>query len=162
MILVASKATGAVNPRVHFYRFDTGVWVHEDAATAVGNGANVTGGQIWHGTLDASTNTLDGKLAVTGLWGSVLSDANVEALETGRATQRWMDLAPLGLWDFNQGSTAIPVRDVTGGGADETSVTGTTVVTGDDPASWIFGVSPPGIRPDYTQYPKPKLRTVVT
>jgi hypothetical protein len=84
----------------------------------------------------SDSEKLDGRLAVIGIWQSVLTNTQIEGLTS--ALSAWKDLGPTALWAFNQASTTTPVTDLTGGGADQTAITGTTAVTGDDPPGFDF------------------------
>lgn len=135
--------TGQV--RWHGYRLSVGSWTHTDGGTK--SDPNNTGGadSVYLGALDGS-NTLDGELAVVGVWLSALSDVAVETLPA--SLQAWADLSPGALWALNQTSISDPVVDLTGGGADETGDAGTSVVTGDAPPGFDFTFGGPPVEVD--------------
>jgi hypothetical protein len=135
-VLVAfTTAGGTAVVRYHKYVFDTDTWTHANSA----------------GTVDDDDNTCDraetrfqetagwvfqGRYAVMGVWGSALSDVNLEALTTQYTD--WVAATPMALWRFDQGATTTAIDDQTAGGADQTALTGSTVV--DDPVpGFTFG-----------------------
>jgi hypothetical protein len=78
------------------------------------------------------------RAAVVGMWDTELSQSQVEDSGLEAALSNWVALDPIGLWRFDQASIATPITDMTGNGADQTSITGTTVVNGDDPPGFSF------------------------
>jgi hypothetical protein len=58
----------------------------------------------------------------------------------------WLAGNPAAAWQFNQASTSDSVTDLTGGGADQTGISGTTVVT--DPVGWTYHTGTPTVVPD--------------
>jgi hypothetical protein len=135
-LLGLTKANGSAAVRAHLYDYSAGPpWTHTDYGTISDSSAGpVTEYRV--GWID-SGDRLDGKLAAVGLWGSVLSDGQIEGLTTSLAA--WKALSPAALWGFNQASTATPVPDLTGGGADQTDISGTSV-SADEPASWSYSI----------------------
>lgn len=121
--------------RGHVCDLETGTWTHSDLVSSVasdGTGSTVKIAD-WLG-LDSPGN-LD--IAVAAVWDQELSDATIETLDDGSDSQVWFYLTPKALWDFNQAATSDPVEDIMGGGADEASITGTTVIdTG--PRDWRY------------------------
>lgn len=61
-------------------------------------------------------------------WNSYLSDADAASLGAG-TLQTWVDLSPAALWKLDQASTATPVPDFMRGGADQSAISGTSVVS---------------------------------
>ena len=61
-------------------------------------------------------------------------------MQTTPSTQQLADLGAVALWDFNQASTATALTDLVGT-ANQTAISGTSVVTTDDPTGWTFGLS---------------------
>lgn len=108
-----------------------GAWTHGTS----GNAANGSG----------ATNVLFGQgptkgaalfdIAAAATFSTAMSDAAVEALGT-TSMATWMAATPTAAWQFNQASTATAVTDLTGGGANQTAISGTTVVA--DPAGWTY------------------------
>jgi hypothetical protein len=64
-----------------------------------------------------------------------MSDATVESTITDDMAA-WMAGSPNGAWQFNQATTGDDVTDLTGGGGDQSAISGTTVVS--DPAGWTY------------------------
>lgn len=144
-ILAVTKAAGASNPRFHRKELGAGVWTHNSSATPVDNNATST-------TSVKLANGRDTRYAVASVFTGALSDLQVESVQTTPATATLNDLGALGLWDLNQASTGTAVVDLTAGHADQSALTGTTVIVGDDPPGWTFGVA--------TVTPGPPLRVV--
>jgi hypothetical protein len=134
-LVVVKKAAGTATPRANLWSYGTDSWA------GWANGSD---------TLDADATALvevrlgngpggfplNGKMAGAVVYSSALSDADGETLED--AAQHWADLSPAAMWRLNQASTSTAVEDDTAGGADQTSLTGTTVDTGDDPDPFDF------------------------
>jgi hypothetical protein len=143
-LVVVTKASGSVAPRIHKYPLSTATWTRANAANAMVDQTMVSTDRLAFGK-DESTNRNAMRLAASAIWTVGMSDAQVSALATNLWTGDWYNHAagtPVTLWQFNQGSTAVAVADLTGGGATETAISGTTVVTGDDPPGWTFGIVP--------------------
>lgn len=121
-LLAVSKATGTVTPRFHIYNYTTGAWVHE-TTSSIGNGTvPVSAPRI--GSQNGAI-TFDGSIAVVGAWNVVLADTQIESLVGSLSP--WFQVQPKGLWVLDQGAVTMLVPDLSGGGANETSKTGTTV-----------------------------------
>lgn len=136
-LLVMTKGNGSATPRWHIYRPATTSWTHANSSSTAGDGATnsttVDIGRAWG-------DFYGGLIAVAATWKSnVGNDAAIEALGLETSLAGWEAASPDALWPLNQESTATPVEDITGGGADQTSITGTTVVTTDDPPGFSFG-----------------------
>lgn len=128
----ASRDATTGQVRFHEYNFDTDTWTHSDIGTLAtppsgGNDSVVCLGR-WG---DDDSDYFDGLVAITAVYDSVMSDTAVEALAAG--AQAWADAEPVSGWLFNQPGTNEDVDDFTGNGADQISISGTTVVTDDDP-----------------------------
>lgn len=142
-LVVVRKASGTATPRFSLYNFTAQTWTHANASGSRPNwsapGASGTVRVEWQGF-----DRLNGRLAVRAAWNSLPWNANAggdNALESAgleTSLQAWVDASPDALWAFNQASTATPVEDLTGGGADQTSISGTAVVTDDDPPGFAF------------------------
>lgn len=145
-VILVTKASGTATPRIHRYNLVTATWLHEDAggtlADAVGAADGIQVGR-WGGTEYTA-----GRMAVVGAWEEVLgNDATIEALGLETSLANWRDAGttgPSGLWRFNQSTVGETVEDMSGGTADQTTITGTAVVTGDDPPgfSFVIGATP--------------------
>lgn len=118
-----SKADGISAPRFHRYRYASQTWAHADN-TSIGDATNGPVASFKLGALTGS-DWLNGDLAIAAVWSRVLSDGELEALPNTLAA--WQASTPAALWALNQSSTAQSVLDLSGGGADQTAISGTTV-----------------------------------
>ncbi len=128
--------------RQHSVPYSTGSWTHTDRGS---NTEEVTGSHIaTHVGFSLNNNFfLEGEIAVVGVWsGTELSDSECQNLELELVN--WLTVPPTVLWAFNQEDTGDPVLDLSGNGFDQTAITGTSVLTGDDPPGFNFdlGVGP--------------------
>src|SRR3990172_427971 len=141
-VLAVSKATGTVAARFHKYLYSTDAHSHEnDDATVANSSAPTT--NVYLGTDGTVTvDGLDGDLLIAAVWDVVLSDAQFEALPFSLAA--WFAVQPKGLWLLDQDTTAQKVLDLTGGGANETALAGTTIGTASVP---VFGYEAPILIP---------------
>ncbi len=122
----AGKATGTATPRFHKYVYGTNTWTHSDAVDGtLGNNTGTTN-IIRLGVWELS-DYFSGDIAVAAVWKRLLTDAEVEAL--AHSLQAWYASAPDAMWVLDQQATTQTVGDVTGGGANESSKTGTAVAT---------------------------------
>jgi hypothetical protein len=144
-LLAITKAAGTVQPRFHRTVLGAASWTHvtttgesfpniATTVTVARLGAMRSFGSVagWKAT----------RMATAAVFGTELSDANVESIDTTHTTQKLVDLGALAVWDLNQASTATSVTDLVGS-ANQSSITGTTVATGDDP-TWTFGLAAGG------------------
>lgn len=142
-LLVFTRAAGSSQtPRAHYYNLDRGggfdgsPMQHVAMSGAVNNpAASIT--TIRFG--DLAGELLDGTIALVGIWGAALSDAECEELILGAdgfGTNSWLNhsVAPLGVWEPGTD----PTVDLTGNGADQSSASGATVSTTDIPIIWRF------------------------
>jgi hypothetical protein len=151
-LMAYTKAAGVNAGRFHYKALAAGAWTHVAGVTSgdslptitPGNPATIAGGTIRFGEAQ-DTDDFNGRLAHAGLAGGAganLSDAAVESTFSGLSTAAAVAFANgfaiKGAWDFTQADTATDVTDLTGGGANETIVNGTTAATGDMPPGWTF------------------------
>ena len=123
-----TKATGTVVSRAHKYDYSTNAWVHEDMAVTLANNTTPTGSAYLMNRPTASTAAAcSGDHAVYGVWDTPLTDAQIENLPFSLAA--WFQVQPKGLWVLDQQATGQKVVDLSGGGANESALTGTTVST---------------------------------
>jgi hypothetical protein len=127
VLLAITKATGSSAVRFHRYKYDTSTWTHENGAAI--NNSPVTTNRLQLGAAD--TDFYTGDILIAGYWTSVLSDLVIETLKDSLTD--WENANPQGLWLLNQTSIATPVPDLTGGGADQSAITGTSVSANDLP-----------------------------
>lgn len=134
--IAITKASGNVRPVCHIYPYATDTWVHENAS---GNRANsstpLTQAQL--GCTPAGAGFCDGDIAVAAAWNVVLTNNQVEALAYDMLA--WFVVQPQGLFVLDQSAVAQTVPDLSGGGANQSSITGTTVATSSVPV-WSPGV----------------------
>lgn len=142
-ICAITKPSGTATPRFHGKPLGSGVWAHTNAVTNWTPTAG-TCDKCWLGGY--GDNVFDppfsGRVATSAVFTAELSDADVESIQTTPSTRQLADLGAVALWDLNQASTSDPVLDLVGT-ADQTSISGTTVVNGGDPPGWTFGLSAP-------------------
>lgn len=124
-----TKASGTLTPRYHTRPYSTGIWSHTNFGGTLANQATAVG-EIRIGTFNSSTEGLRGDIEIMGAWKRELSDAEIDTNTFHTRYQAWVGASPDALWPFNQGSTATPVSDVTGNGANQTSLSGTSVTSG--------------------------------
>lgn len=134
-----SKAAGSSVVRTHVYDYTATTWTHTNW-TSLSDSAAGPVTELRAGYFGA-TDILNGKLAAMAIFGSVLSDGAVQALNASFPS--WLAASPLWAVKFDQSSVATPVTDQTGGGGNQTSISGTTVST-DEPAGWSYGGTQPG------------------
>lgn len=128
VLLGWSKTAGSSTPRFHRYKYSTDAYIHEDGTVTFGDGRTVNHVRI--GQYEG-VNNLNAEVAVVAVWNRVLSDAEFEALPF--SLQAWHALAPAALWPLDQSATTQSVLDLTGGGANQTTLNGTAVSTASVP-----------------------------
>lgn len=132
-VTAITKPAGPPPDGITAVRFHKGVlggsWTHADGNDGSNDGQVLDNIKI--GTFQDAAHWA-GLIAVIGLWSRELSDSE---LEDGFRTSlgAWLAATPDGLWALNQTSTATAVEDLTGGGADQTAIDGTSVELADDP-----------------------------
>lgn len=147
-VVAVSKAAGNVAPRFHCAVLGAPDWSHSNGGGSMPDVATTALG-VRLGSMFSFGNPAGFKatrMATAAVFDSALSDADIESIETTHTTQQLVDLGALAVWDLNQVSTGTAVIDLAGD-ADETSLVGTTVITGDDPG-WTFGVASSGSTDD--------------
>ena len=126
-------------PRMHHKALGSGSWTHTngDAAVTIQTGSPTL---IRFGDFVTGSTGLDARIAFAAIWRSVLSDGQIEGIDTNHTTAYVVNtLAPFAAWDFNQAAVGTDVLDLVGS-CDQVSRTGTTVIEGDDP-TWTFGLA---------------------
>lgn len=156
-VIALTKGSGSATPRFHRKQIGSGVWTHSNASGAIGSQAGgASSSYLRLGRFNgAATGYKDMRLALVAVWGnSALSDGDVESIETNASTAFVQGLSPSALVELNQASAGTALTDLMGGGANQTLIVGTTVITGDDPA-WTFIPPPaPQFRFDESDHPK--------
>jgi hypothetical protein len=141
MIAAVTKDSVSEQARTHTKPLGSGSWnqdVGGDALGAIATSCNqALFGQDGFGTY------VDARLATAAYIPLELTDGQVQSIQTTPSTQQLADLGATHLWEFNQASTATAVEDLVGDW-DQSSITGTTVVGGDDPSGWTFGLAGAG------------------
>lgn len=126
-----TKTSGTTKPI--FYRYKGGVLTKKEGPEAVPNGGAITGGTIRFGIFNAA-EFYKGDMFAAGAVNAALSEAEIEAIAKAAYLYHWRALStPSGLWFFDQSSVEIPVVDATGNGANQTAISGTTVIN-EEPA----------------------------
>lgn len=125
-LVIAGADWNATTANLHKFLFSSGAWTHQSAAVTNSTGGAAPGatgfmvfGQ-WEGADQANC-----RYACAAVWNRVLSTAEWELLGGGLST--WAQLNPKGLWDFRINDTASAVNDLTGGGANQVSASGTSI-----------------------------------
>lgn len=115
-LAVVTKATGSVNPKLHFFKLDgaNNSWVHETAAgTQADTGSTPSQVQFFRrGNVTTNTNNLI-VIQMAAVYSRELSDNEIESLLGGRNS--WLAQGPVALWDFSGVFNVVP--DLSGGGA---------------------------------------------
>jgi hypothetical protein len=145
--VLAAVTKNDVNPstvRFHKYVYTTDTWTHENSGTTLGDSTQPSTSLAIGNWSDASLGfPVAGDIDMVGIWNYNMSDAQVECLPFDLAA--WYAPAiPRGLWKLDQSSTGQKVIDMTGGGANQDSLTGTAVSTSSVPL-WTPGASPMGV-----------------
>ena len=134
---VMSKAAGNVAPRIHVWDLSS-AWSHTDNTAGVGDGTGPID-VIYVGGNGSGSLGWRGSIAVVAAWGSQLNDAAIEAACTLSASATF-NATPAWMIRLNQASTATSVTDDTGGGGDQSAITGTSV-DADDPPGYSYALT---------------------
>lgn len=132
VLVAAVKAAGVSKANYYYYRFSSSTWSSGESTetyTSVYGGAPAEF-QLgrWNGT-----EQFTGKYAAAMVLDKALSEAEVKALVSVNAITDWLSLAPKALWTFDQQSVGEEVKDITGNGANQTTIEGTTVLAEEPP-----------------------------
>lgn len=127
-LVAVTKTAGTSAVRFHAFDMAAGTWTRADASsTSVTPTWTPTSARIGNGTGASPTQGWNGSIAAAAAWNRALSDAELDRLPYSLAA--WLAAGPSAMWVLDQHSTATPVLDLTGGGADQTSISGTSVST---------------------------------
>ena len=132
-VVAVTKAAGNAVPRNH--RFKSGTWVH--ANNGASNASNVGAWDAWCIGYNAATDPLVADLAWVAVRDVALTDAQIE-----QAALSWanlLSLLPDAAWVLDQAAVTEKVIDWTGGGANESGRTGTSVSAPWSPGGWSYG-----------------------
>jgi hypothetical protein len=136
-----SHPAGTSTPRFSCKQLGTGSWTHVGAGTTHPDVAGVVDQVIIGAGAANGGFAQDAEIAWAALLPD-LADVDVEAIEAELSSQFLYDLGAVDLWNLNQAATTTAVADLAGPAA-QSSVKGTSVVTGDDPPGWDFTVTVP-------------------
>ena len=128
-LIACSKASGTTTPRFHKYVYSSNAWTHENGTGNIAD-PSTPGSNAYLGGIHGS-NYWNGDIELVGTWNVALTDAQIESLPFSLTA--WYQEAPKGLWPLYQQATGQPVLDVSGGGANQSSIVGTTVSTSSVP-----------------------------
>lgn len=134
---VVTKAAGSALPRIHVWDL-SGAWAHTNNSANTGDNTGPIDAIVVGGS-GAGNNGWRGSIAVAAAWASELSDASVEAAMTLLAADT-LNATPGWMIRLNQASTATSVTDDTGGGGNQSALSGTTV-DADDPSGYDYSLT---------------------
>lgn len=158
-MIAVSKATGTATPRFHSYRYSTDGLTQEDGGGTLGN-SGTPATSVYLGSPSANFG-FNGDYAVAAYWNVVLTDAQVQLLSYDLAN--WFAAAtPKAMWVLDQGATGTKVLDITGGGANESSLAGSSVSTNAVPV-WNIGAGPIAVQKSFQKslmYPSQHSRVL--
>lgn len=139
VVLACTKAAGTVAPVFHSYVYDTNTWTHETAGSTLVDGSSPgAGGTVRFGDWQGGDRA-HSRLKVAAVYTRVLSNLEIENL--AHSLVHWHAAVPAGLWLFDQSNVAQPIVDLSGGGAHETSRSGTSIATS-NLGGFSYGASP--------------------
>ncbi|UWZ37486.1 hypothetical protein Drose_04175 [Dactylosporangium roseum] len=137
MLVGVSKESGSSIPRGHKHVYSTNTWTHADAAAASsGDSGDLTAGRVQIGRWQTSTERWPGEILLCGAVKRALTDAEWEQLPY--TLPGALGVTPDALWLLDQHATTQNVIDLTGGGANQTALTGTSTGTSSVPV-WNYG-----------------------
>ncbi|HEV2790829.1 MAG TPA: hypothetical protein VGV69_05980, partial [Solirubrobacterales bacterium] len=136
----ATKASGKAKAKLYIYRLDTKLWQKGEGTGEIENPTELAQ-EIRLGQW-GNTEQLQGLYAASAMYNKVLTQAEVEELATASTLQAWLKKGPVGMWMFNQTSTAQTGLDITGNGADQTELVGTTVENVEPPIPYYRATVP--------------------
>jgi hypothetical protein len=139
-VFAATKVNGTAKAQLHIYRLDTKTWMHGEGAEAITSPTELAE-EIRLGQW-GTTEQFEGLYAASAMYNKVLTQAEIEELATATSLQVWLKRGPVGMWMFNQASTAEAVQDITGNGANQTELVGTTVENVEPPIPYFAGIVP--------------------
>lgn len=137
-VLAYGKTTGTTTPRGHIYDVAAGTWTHSDFDATSANSTALATNFKFGTAANAASPWLNGRLAGAAFFDYALSDAQAENL--ANSWQHWLDLIPICMWLFDQETTGQAVIDLTGRGANQSVLTGTSIGTESVPMSYGGGM----------------------
>jgi hypothetical protein len=127
VLVTVAKAAGTAVPRMGKYSYSTGTWTFSNGGTSLAYGSGGDNLQIGQTFGSPSIRFFDGSVAAVASFSRELSDSQLASLPF--ALDAWLSAGPAGMWVLDQASTSMPVLDWTGGGANQSSITGTSVAS---------------------------------
>jgi hypothetical protein len=154
-LAVVRKATGTATPRFSVYNYNSTSWAHAAGSVTLADWTSPGASGSFRFTFQSSADFFAGRVAARAVWSNSLpwsadttGDSNLQSAGLHTAASNWLSNNPSAFWLFNQAATATPVDDLsTTGTADQTSITGTTVINGDDPPGFDFALTAQGPPP---------------
>lgn len=151
LLAVVRKDTGSSVPRMSMYNYNSGLWTHGNANTTSGDGSAPGAGAFIRFSYLGSSLYFGGRVAARALWANSLpwaattgGDTAIETSGLKTAAYVWNLTNPTLFQLFNQASTATSVPDLSSAGTGtQASISGTTVISGDDPPGFSFSLTPP-------------------
>jgi hypothetical protein len=153
-LIVVRKATGTTTPRFSVYDYSSGTWTHVSGGSSISDSSFPpgVGGQVRF-TYQNTSDFFGGRIAARALWSNSLpwtadasGDAAIEASGLRYSAFKWKQNNPTLFQLFNQSDTSTPVADLSSAGtANQTSISGTTVIAGDDPPGFNFSLTSPAL-----------------
>lgn len=146
--IAVTKASGTATPRLHKMVLSTGVWTHGNGGSSLGNAGSQAGGTVRFAEWADNTGeygSFEGHIAYGVQWASEKSDSELEALPI-RSLFGMAGTSPVGMWVLDQDSISQSVVDWTGGGANQSAITATTVSTASVPDITYFDNPTPVVR----------------
>ncbi|HST69065.1 MAG TPA: hypothetical protein VLI94_05345 [Solirubrobacterales bacterium] len=132
VLVAAVKAAGSSKANYYYYRFATGTWSSAESTLAYTSAYAGAPAEFQLGRWN-NTEQFTGRYAAAMVFDRVLSEAEVKDLVNVGAMTDWLGLGPKALWTFDQQSVGESVKDITGNGADQTTIEGTTVLEEEPP-----------------------------
>lgn len=149
-LVIIRKATGSATPHYSVFNYNTSSWTHGNhtggaEANATAAGAGGRSGFAFQG----SSDFFGGRVAARAAWADTLpwsadgtGDTNLIAAGLHTSAANWLTSNPSVFWLYNQDSTGTNVPDSSSGGTGtQISITGTTVINGDDPPGFDFSLT---------------------
>jgi hypothetical protein len=135
-LIVISKGSGTVTPRIGWKLGSAGSWTHENFSGTLANQIAAT--RLGIGIGGAGSDFLNGWVGIVAWWEGAMSDANKEALDNNWRTSDSYNSVhgiPVFLAELNVAGTS--VVDLIGN-ATSLSATGTSLDSGETLDSWNF------------------------
>jgi hypothetical protein len=119
------KATGTATPKLHVYDYGASTWTHQNGSGTQAN-SSIPVTRAAFGAIQATGNNWDGDILMGAVWNVQLTDLQFEQLAYDR--NAWFaSAAPVAYWELYQDATTQSVTDATGGGANQSAISGTSI-----------------------------------